>query len=77
MIRLITMSQTEQVCGTCGHWEGARDIQQETCQFVEDSEGVCRYLAETGRKFIETLTLSTHRPSCEQWKPVQRQVASS
>lgn len=69
MIRLLTLSRDEKVCGTCAHWEGARETEQGACQFVEDSEGVCRHLAETGRTFVDTLTLSTHRPACGQWKP--------
>jgi len=69
MFKLVTMSRTEKVCGTCNLWEGAREIAGDACQFVEDSEGVCRHLADGGGKFVDTLTFSTHRPSCGSWKP--------
>lgn len=70
MIRLITISRTEKVCGNCVHWEGAREVGPDACRFVEDSEGVCRHLAAGGRKFVDALTLSTLRPTCGQWQAV-------
>lgn len=70
LIQMLTLGLAEKMCGTCGHWEGAREVRQDMCTFVADSEGVCRYLAGQGREFIDTLTLSTHRPTCDQWKPV-------
>lgn len=67
-IQMVILSLSEQVCATCRYWEGAREIRQGACTFVADSEGVCRYLAGKGMDFIETLTLSTHRPTCDQWQ---------
>jgi hypothetical protein len=66
---LITMNRLEPVCGTCAHWDGARDVQQDDCRFVADSEGICNLLAEKGRDFVDTITLSTHRPICGDWTP--------
>lgn len=70
LIRMLTLDLSEKQCGTCAYWEGAREVKGEACTFVADSEGVCRYLAGKGLDFIDTLTLSTHRPTCDQWKPV-------
>lgn len=66
---LVTMDQMEPVCGTCVHWDGAREIQQNQVRVIADSEGVCGLLAAQGRDFVETITLSTHRPPCGEWSP--------
>ncbi len=71
MIKVVDMATTMQVCGTCAHWEGAREFRDGLCSFVADSEGSCRWLAEQGRSFVDSITLSTRegRPQC--WKPCE------
>lgn len=69
-IKMLTVNADEKLCGTCLHWEGAREVREDACTFVVDSEGVCRYLAGKGLDFIDTLTLSTHQPTCDQWAPI-------
>jgi len=68
---LVTMDRMESACGTCVHWDGAREIQQQQVRFIANSEGVCNLLASQGKDFVETITLSTHRPVCGDWEPCE------
>jgi hypothetical protein len=66
---LVSIDRMEPVCGTCAHWDGAREAQQDKVRVIADSEGVCKLLAAQGRGFVETITLSTRRPVCGDWAP--------
>lgn len=68
MFKLISMRPDERICGTCSYWEGARAFQSGMFRFVEDSDGTCRMLTEKGVSFLKTLTPSTKRDGCDQWK---------
>lgn len=71
MFELIVKRPDEKVCGTCGYWEGARQLQGGMIQMVRDSEGVCRYLADQGKPFLDTLRLTQHECSGDCWLEIR------
>lgn len=70
MFELIAKRPDEKICGTCGYWEGAREIQGGMIHMVKDSEGVCSYLANQGKSFIETLRIANHDCDDDCWRDV-------
>lgn len=68
MFELIAKRPDEQVCGTCGCWEGARESQGGMVHLVRDSEGVCRYLAAQGKPFVHTLRVASHECDSDCWR---------
>lgn len=70
MIRVVTKNMDERVCGTCAHWDGAREkLDGGACNFVEDGEGVCRKLASQGLGFSSTVMRSTQPGQTQCWEP--------
>ncbi|MBS4096961.1 MAG: hypothetical protein KGZ83_09025 [Sulfuricella sp.] len=67
MFNLIAKRPDEKACGTCRHWEGARETQDGMVQLVEDSEGVCRYMADQGKAFVDTLRTACQAGDSECW----------
>jgi DNA-binding MarR family transcriptional regulator len=67
MIRITTRNMDEPLCGTCAHWDGAREKRDGRLVFIEDSRGVCRRLSEQGEPFLSTFRQSTQAPSSSCW----------
>lgn len=71
-VDLIAKRPKERVCGTCDYWEGARELHAGMFHMLADSDGICRWLAEQKRGFLETLVLPGRECLGDCWRPTQK-----